>query len=67
MRCPKCNDKSRLLVELADGSLFCSKCKSIFHPHDGTIDVPLGREPAGRDSWDGVVDNIEKIVEKDKW
>jgi len=29
--------------------------------------MPLGREPAGRDTWDGVVDNIEKIVEKDNW
>jgi len=67
MRCPKCNDKSRLLVELADGSLFCSKCNSFFHPHDETISLPLAKSSAGRDYWDGSVDNIEKIVEKDSW
>ena len=64
--CPKCKEKG-ILTELADGSLFCKKCKSIFASHIEMIYFSMGSRPTGRDQWDGAIDNMEKIVERDKW
>jgi len=64
--CPKCKERGSL-IELADGSLFCKKCKSIFSPHIEMVYFPLGSKPAGKDQWDGSMDNAEKVIERDKW
>lgn len=61
-RCPRCRSD---LIELADGSFFCQKCSHVFAAHKEAFYTPLFGRPAGKETWDGVRDNIEKLVEKD--